>query len=248
MSPSLPRVLVRYLAAWLWTLGVASLGCLLCLLVGPKRMWIGVRVVWARVTLALVGVRLNIANPENLRGPAIFVANHESLIDVVFLPAIVPRTTRFVAKRELLWVPLWGWAFAAGGALLIDRKHPRAAMRSLREGAARLERGWSLVVFPEGTRSRNGTLGRFKRGAFLLAIHGRLPVVPIGFDGARDVVPAQGWLVRGGEVRVHVGEPIDTRGWSEASLRQHIAEGEAAVARCVAAARAAGGKPQSSVA
>lgn len=238
MQRRLPVVFVRYLLAWAWSLGIASVACLLCLLIGPRRTWVRVRRLWARVALALIGVRLEVQNPERLAGPAIFVANHQSLIDVVFLPAIVPATARFVAKRELLLVPLWGWAFAAGGALLIDRKNPRAALESLRRGAEMLEPGWSLVVFPEGTRTQDGELGRFKRGAFLLATLTKLPVVPIGFDGARDIVPAGKSLVRGGRVAVHVGEPLDTRAWAEATLRGHINQGRDAVATCVAAARA----------
>lgn len=238
MRRSLPVVFVRYLLAWSWSLGIASVACVLCLVAGPRRTWTWVRRLWARVTLKLVGVQLDVAHPERLAGPAIYIANHQSLIDVVFLPAIVPATTRFVAKRELLWVPFWGWAFAAGGALLIDRKNPRAALQSLRRGAKNLEPGWSIVVFPEGTRTKDGELGRFKRGAFVLASISKLPVVPIGFDGAREVVPAGSSLVRGGRVAVHVGEPLDTTDWSEATLRCHIAAGEAAVAACVAQARA----------
>src|SRR4051812_22409102 len=124
----------RFVVAWLFTLWVSLVACVTALVVGPKRMWVRTAKRWARITLKLVDVRLHIEGSENLAGPAIFVSNHQSLIDVVFMPAILPATVRFVAKRELLWIPLWGWAFAYGGGVLVNRKNPRAALQSLRAG------------------------------------------------------------------------------------------------------------------
>ncbi|HET6346762.1 MAG TPA: lysophospholipid acyltransferase family protein, partial [Myxococcota bacterium] len=224
---------VRYVLAWINTLAFSILACILAVLIGPSRMWVFTSRRWAVSTLWLVGVRLNVEGLANLKGPALFIANHQSLIDVVFMPALLPRTVRFVAKKELRRIPLWGWAFAAGGAVLIDRKNPRAAISNIREGLKRLPKDWSLVVFPEGTRTQDGSMRPFKKGAFHMAVETGLPLVPIGMDGAREIVPRDGWLVRSGEVRVVVGKPLDTRGWTNESLDQHMAEGRAAVQRCV---------------
>ena len=232
-------IFVRFLVAWGYSLGIGALACLLALVIGPQRMWLTICNPWARGTLWLVGVRLHVSGQAHLRGPAIFIVNHESLIDVVFMPAILPRTTHFVAKKSLRWIPLWGWALAASGAVLVDRARPRQALASLRAGLARLPPGWGIIVFPEGTRPSTPRLGRFKKGAFVLAMESGLPMVPIGMVGARAVVPPDGWLVRGGDVHLHVGAPIPTTAWRPDSLADHVATGFAAVEACIAQAAAA---------
>ena len=231
-------ILIRYVLGWTWSLGIATVFCLMCPVLGPRRLWRWLRPLWAKVTLALVGVQLNVSGAERLVGPVVFVSNHESLIDVVILPALLPSETLFVAKRTLRWIPFWGWAFAAGGALLIDRTNPRAALVALRASAREVPAAWSLAVFPEGTRSRTGTLGRFRRGAFVLARESQRPIVPIGLVGARSIVAAGGWLVRGGTVDVHVGPALPVEPFNSLPLRDHIAAGAHAVA---AAVHAAGG-------
>jgi 1-acyl-sn-glycerol-3-phosphate acyltransferase len=237
-QPPLAWIGLRFLAAWTFTLGMSLGACVLACLVGPTRMWLIVAKFWGGNTLRLLGVRLHVSGAENLhRGPAVFISNHQSLIDVVLMPALLPRTCRIVAKRELLWVPFLGWAFAWGGAVLIDRSKPRTALRQIARGLARLPKGWSVTVFPEGTRPKNGIMRRFKRGAFHIALTGKLPIVPIGMDGARDIVAPDGWLVRGGDVWVHVGEPIDTAAWTFANINAHVDAGQAAVAECVGVAK-----------
>lgn len=230
--------LLRFVVAWLWSLWMGFVICTLCVFVSPTFAWLWARTRWGRVTLALVDVRLNVTGRANLIEPAVYIANHASLIDVVVLPAMLPPKTKIVAKKSLMRIPLWGWAFASSGALLIDRSNARAAFESLREGVRRLPAGWSLAVFPEGTRSKDGQLKSFKRGAFLLAIESGLPVVPIGIHGARSIISDGEWLVRAGEVHVHIGEAIDTRAWQTETLRQHMAEGQAAVQACMQQAAA----------
>ena len=208
----------RFVVAWVFTLCVGAGVCLGSVVVGRHRMWVFSARRWARTTLWLVGVKLRIEGAENLKGPAVFISNHQSLIDVVFMPAILPPEVKFVAKRELLLIPLWGWGFAAGGAILIDRSKPRRAMADMAAGVQKMPKGWSVTIFPEGTRPKDGQLKPFKRGAFYIAAKTGLPVVPVGLDGARDIVPPDGWLVRPGEVRVVVGAPIPSAGWDTQDL------------------------------
>jgi 1-acyl-sn-glycerol-3-phosphate acyltransferase len=225
--------LVRFVTAWVFALGVGVAGCIMACVVGPTRMWLTAMPFWSCGILQIVNIRLRIDGIDNMKGPGIYISNHASLMDVVILPAIVPPTTRIVAKRELLYVPFVGWAFGVGGAVLIDRRNARSAVARLRTALASLPRGWSLMVFPEGTRSTNGQLRPFKKGAFHMAIETKLPLIPIGLDGTQDVSPAGRWLVRGGEVRICVGAPIPTETWSNADLNAPMQQGRAAVQACI---------------
>lgn len=235
---------VRFGLAWLWSLAIAFAGCALCLLLGRDRAWVLVRTPWARVSLWLLRVRLKVTGLEHARPGFLFISNHASLIDIVVLPALLPRETKFVAKRSLLWVPIWGWFFGACGALLINRQNPAQAMRRLFEGARRLPENWSIVIFPEGRRSLSGELSRFKRGVCSLAesLGGR-PIVPIGLDGARDIVPANGWLIRPGEIRVAFGPPIETTGFRAADYHENIAVCREAVLAQMSRAQRLSGDP-----
>lgn len=208
--------------------------CTAAILFGPRRAWVWFRRPWGRGTCALVGTRIDIEGLANLQqGPAVFIANHQSLIDAVLLPAILPQTTCLVAKKELEHIPFLGWMLAAGGAMMVDRKDPVRAVESIREGLKKLPAGWSVFVFPEGTRSEDGSLRNFKKGAFHIAIASGLPVIPIGLEGAIDVVPKTGLLLRPATVFVTVGAPIPTTRWSTATLEEHVHESHAAVAACV---------------
>lgn len=233
----------RFIAAWALALGTGGMLGLLSLFIEPRKLWVRWRTPWARATLWLLRIRVEVEGQQHLRGPGIFIANHNSLIDVVVVPAIVPPTTRFVAKQELKKIPLWGWAFAASGALLIDRRNARLASESLTRGLGQLPPAWSLVVFPEGTRSRDGQLQRFKRGAFNLALASKLPLIPMGLVGTQAIIGHKGWFVRPGVVRVRVGAPLPTTLWRTETLREHMAEGARAVATCIAQAQA-GGTPE----
>ena len=121
--------------------------------------------------------------------------------------------------------------------MLIDRKNPRRAIASIREGLQTLPADWSLVIFPEGTRSPDGRLGRFKKGAFHIAVESRLPVVPIATCGAPDLLPPKAWLVRPGTIQVYVGPPMVTESWHTEDAEIHLAEMRAAIESCLEEAR-----------
>lgn len=224
--------MVRYLACWLWTLVVAA-SAAASMLVAPVRAWLIFARPWARGAIALVGARLDVEGAEHLEGPAVFVSNHQSQVDVALLPAILPRKIRWVAKKELKRIPFWGWAFAKGGAVLIDRQDPRGAVAAIRDGIRQLPEGWSVAVFPEGTRTRSGEMNRFKKGAFHIAMQTGLPMVPIGLEGARDIIPADAWVTRPGVVYVTVGEPIPTSDWTLESMNDHVALVREQVVACI---------------
>jgi 1-acyl-sn-glycerol-3-phosphate acyltransferase len=228
-------IFLRFVLAWGVNLLTGLVGLVLVLLLGPERAWRLVARSWGRLVLWIEGVHLDVVGEEHFATPGILLINHLSLIDAVYVPALVPRTVKFVIKKELGQIPLWGWALRAGGAVLIDRKDPRGAIASIHEALERLSPGWSVIVFPEGTRSKDGQLQPLKKGAFHLALASRLPMIPMGSAGPLDIVPRGTVLIRPGTVYVTVGEPISTEHWTLETLETHVAEVRAAMLRCIEA-------------
>lgn len=173
---------------------------------------------WCLRLLAAADTEVVLEGVEHLRdGAQILVSNHESWFDVLALAGHLPVEYRFVAKRELENVPVFGPAWKACGHIAIDREDRASAIESLETAARQIhDRDVTIVMFPEGTRSRTGELRPFKKGAFVLAIQARVPVVPVGISGSRRVLAKGSYLVRPGTIRVRVGEPIEVRGLSHA--------------------------------
>jgi 1-acyl-sn-glycerol-3-phosphate acyltransferase len=164
---------------------------------------------WGRAFVRLGGWTFRVEGMENLpSGGAVLVANHQSVVDIPMLLSAFPRPVRFLAKRELGEIPLLGKAMTAAGNLFIDREDPRDAVRLLREAGARLHDGGLVVVFPEGTRSEDGSIGEFRPGAFYLAQKSGAPVVPVYIDGGSRAVPKGGFRVRPADLLVRVLPPL----------------------------------------
>jgi len=166
---------------------------------------------WARTLLAAAGARVTMHGLEHARerSPCVFIANHQSIVDVWVMLTLGPPNTRFVAKRELFRIPILGWALAATGCISIDRSNRKRAIRSLHEAGERIRAGRSVVLFPEGSRSRDGRLAPFKKGAFHLALTAGVPVVPVAITGSFEVAPPGTLRVTSGPVEVFVERAID---------------------------------------
>jgi 1-acyl-sn-glycerol-3-phosphate acyltransferase len=166
---------------------------------------------WSRLILRTTGVRVEIEGLERLvpGRTYLFVANHQSIYDIPILFWSLPYQLRIIAKESLGRFPFLGWHLQRTGHMLVDRRRPdRTAIFSW---ASRLtSAGLSLIVFPEGTRSRGGRVGRFKRGSFHLALEAGMPVVPMSVIGSRHVMLKGRLATYPGHVRLVVHEPIDT--------------------------------------
>ncbi len=188
---------------------------------------------WVRLLLGLAGVRVRLDGVDRVdwSGPVVAVANHQSWFDVFTLIATLPGHTRFVAKKELGRIPIFGPAWRRCGHISLDRSDRAKAVESL-EGASRKVREdkLTLVLFPEGTRSPDGRLQAFKKGAFVLAIRAGVPIVPIGIAGSRAVMPKGSFRIHPGEIRVRIGEPIPVEGLDHASRNELMSRARAAVA------------------
>ena len=171
---------------------------------------------WSGRLLDVAGIKVHVEGLAHLEGlgPCIFVSNHISFVDVWALLATLPGSLRFVAKRELFRIPVFGTALRASGQIPIDRKDRRAAVGSFEVAGRLLGQGHSAVVFPEGTRSRDGTLQPLKKGAFVLAIATQRPVVPVVVRGTFGILPRGSIVPRAGRVTVRIGAPIATQGLS----------------------------------
>lgn len=169
---------------------------------------------WSRIVLGVPGVKVEVVQraPLDPKRPYIVMANHASMIDIWAVFLAVPVPFRFIAKKQLGAIPLFGWAMRAGRFIFIDRQNAASARRSIAEAARRIKSGQSVVIFPEGTRTRDGRLNPFKKGGFHLALDSGADIVPVAIHGSRALMPRGSALMRAGTVRVDIGEPITTAG------------------------------------
>jgi 1-acyl-sn-glycerol-3-phosphate acyltransferase len=204
------------------TVVFSTVALLLCWL-PPRGRWVfRVARVWSRGLLLASGVRLTTAFETELDPEAsyIYMANHQSLFDIPALIAGAPGETRFMAKRSLFQIPLFGWALKAGGFVSIDRKNQGRARAGFSSAMRELRSGASVVVFPEGTRSLDGRLLPLKRGGLLLAIRSGLPIVPVGVRGTLGIRSRASYAIRPGTAELHYGAPIPCSGVGVRELRQ----------------------------
>jgi 1-acyl-sn-glycerol-3-phosphate acyltransferase len=169
---------------------------------------------WARVILGVPGVKLEVKMHGRLESgrPYVFMANHASMVDIWAMLVAIPASFRFIAKKQLSRIPLFGWAMSAGKFIFIDRQNTASARRTMGEAARRIRSGQSVMIFPEGTRTRDGRLGPFKKGGFHLAMDSGASIVPVAIRGSREVMPRGAALIHAGMVSVEVDEPIPTVG------------------------------------
>lgn len=212
----------RPAASALWVvLASIGLGSAITLsgVIAPSGRWMmPLGRLWSRSILRVAGVTVRFEGVENLNaeaghaGPFLFMANHASALDILCIAPALPDNNRWLAKQSLKWIPFFGWAMVAtGGCVFIDRGDHEKARASLRSAAERIQRGLCVVVFPEGARSRNGTLMDFKKGPFHLASAARVPIIPVAILGTASLLPPGSWGIRSGDVVVRFGTPIAFR-------------------------------------
>jgi putative phosphoserine phosphatase/1-acylglycerol-3-phosphate O-acyltransferase len=179
---------------------------------------------WPDLATAFAGVELEVSGEEHLwsHRPAVFLFNHQSAVDTLLVAKLLRRDFTGVAKQEIRRNPVFGPAFAFAGVVFIDRADSAKAIEALAPALAALREGRSIAIAPEGTRSRTRRLGRFKKGAFHLAMQARVPIVPIVFENALDVLPRGALVLRSAKVRAVVLPPVDTSAWTRESLDAEI--------------------------
>ncbi|MGQ9646929.1 MAG: lysophospholipid acyltransferase family protein [Thermodesulfobacteriota bacterium] len=167
---------------------------------------------WGKVALWANRVRVSIEGMENLKGkgPYIFMSNHQGSYDIFALLGHLPFQFKWLAKKELFSIPFFGWTMAAAGYISIDREGSRETVQAMNKAAKRIRDGMSVVIFPEGSRSPDGTIQPFKKGGFTLAIKSKVPIVPLAITGSREIMPKERLTAASGEIRIRVGRPMGT--------------------------------------
>ena len=180
---------------------------------------------WGELGTALAGVELHVSGEQHLwsQRPAVFIFNHQSGIDMLLLCKLLRRDMVGIAKQELRRHPIFGPVFALAGTVFIDRFNRDKAIEAMAPAVEALREGLSIAIAPEGTRSPTPRLGRFKKGAFHLAMAAKAPIVPIVFRNALDALPKHALVVRPATVEVVIHPPISTEKWTAATLDQEIA-------------------------
>ncbi len=179
---------------------------------------------WAKILLLMSSTKVEVIGSEHiLRGkPQIFMANHQSDFDILITLANIPCQFRWIAKKELFHIPVFGTAMRAAGYIEIDRYDHKKAMQSLDEAAMLIRDGKSIMAFPEGTRSSNGAIQAFKQGVFLLAIKSGTPIVPMSIVGSGEIMPKRSLKVTPGKVKLIIDKPIDTKKYTMESRNELI--------------------------
>jgi len=185
---------------------------------------------WSVWCLRAAGIRLAVSGSESVpaHGPVIYMGNHQGNFDIMSLTLAIPRLFAWVAKEELFKVPLFGAAMRRAGYIPLDRSDGRKALKSMKQAAARIASGTSVVIFPEGTRTKDGSLLPFKRGAFMLAVKAGVPIVPFTINGSRAINPRNRMELSPGTICVSFAPPIEAAGLSEGELMERVRESIAA--------------------
>ena len=172
--------------------------------------------IWAKMLLAIANTKVEIIGAENvlIGKPQIFMANHQSDFDVLIVLAHLPGQFRWIVKKELFQIPIFGRAMQSAGYIEIDREDREKAIMSIDKAAMKIREGKSVMSFPEGTRSKDGKIKPFKHGMFYLAIKSGVPIVPISIIGAGEIMPKRSLHIKPGRITLVIDKPIDVSGYS----------------------------------
>lgn len=188
---------------------------LFCMLTGLRDPLISIGLWAMRVSRRVLGITVETVGAEQLdpRAPCVYMPNHVSFLDGPLVMVLIPGVARVILKKSILRIPVVGMGMRHVGFVPVDRKGAAGGKRSIARAARLMRtRRYSFLIFPEGTRSRDGRLGPFRRGGFFLALESGAPIVPVTISGTRELMPKKQWFARRGTVRVVFHDPIPVVG------------------------------------
>lgn len=215
---------MKVLIIFVYTILLSILGGFALLMKRGEEKYHSLAVHWASVILTISRVKVTLRGIENLEraGSYIYVANHASMFDVWILLVVLPGQVRFIFKKELTRIPIFGWILRHSGHVVIDRSSRRNFLNSLEAASKIIQNGKSVVVFPEGTRTVDGKLQAFKRGSFALAFKAMVPVVPVTINGSFKIFRKGSWKINRGNIEVVVGRPIEMSSFRKAGKEDEL--------------------------
>ena len=180
--------------------------------------------IWAYIILAVSFVRTEIKNKAKLlKGTSyIIISNHQSHFDILALVTTLGIQFRWIIKKEILKIPIFGYALYTSRNIFIDRSNTTRAIESINKGVYRLPRDAGVMVFTEGTRSSDRQIHEFKKGGFMIAIARKISILPVTVNGSRRVLPKGSLVVKPGKIQVIIGDPIDTSGYTTDTVQELI--------------------------
>lgn len=188
---------------------------------------------WAVTIIRLICVPVRVLGLENLDGveAAVLAANHQSLMDIFLVLGFVPRRVIFLAKKQIKWIPLFGLLILMLGHILVDRSNPKRSLRSVEKCMRAVRAGRSILIFPEGTRTSDGSINRFKSGSLRIPLRTGAKVVPLTICGTFNMMPKGTFAVRPFPLLLHIGEPMETAALDQKNWKGFVAELEGVISR-----------------
>lgn len=180
---------------------------------------------WSKMIMKITGSKIEVVGQEHIPdGPVVFISNHEGNFDIPTLLGFIDKPFGFISKIEVKKVPIISSWMEVINCVFLDRKDRRQAIRSIREGTEILRQGHSLVIFPEGTRSKGGEMREFKSGSFRLAKDAEVPIVPICIKGTSNVFEKNGRLIKPAHIQVTICPPVEANLYKEMNVKELAAE------------------------
>ncbi len=172
---------------------------------------------WGKLVILSSGIKVTITGMENLLTdrPQIFISNHQGIFDIFSIAAYFPVQLKWIAKKELFRIPFLGWSMRAARYISIDREHKRSAIRSIERSVRAINKGFSVVIFPEGTRSLDGELLPFKRGSLILINKAGAPIVPVTISGSSMITSPKRFMIKKNNIHIKIDAPIYTESMSK---------------------------------
>jgi 1-acyl-sn-glycerol-3-phosphate acyltransferase len=179
---------------------------------------------WAYTMLAVSFVRTEIKNKDKILKETsyIIISNHQSHYDIITLVTTLGIQFRWIIKKEILKLPIFGYALYASRNIFIDRSNTTSAIESINKGFDRLPKGVSVMVFAEGTRSPDGQIHEFKKGGFITAVARKISILPVTVNGSRRVMRKGSFTLKPGKIQIVIGNPIDTSGYTNDTIPELI--------------------------
>ena len=189
--------------------------CIICYPLNPSgRLNHHFARLWGNIALWANRVKVRVEGLQHVpgQGPYVFMSNHQGSYDIFALLGHLPFQFKWLAKKEISSIPILGWAMKATGYIFIDRQATRETVKAMKNAAEKIHEGMSVVIFPEGSRSPDGSVQPFKKGGFTLAIKSKVPIIPVAIIGSREIIQKGKLSVYPGSISIRIDRPVETKG------------------------------------